>query len=156
MLILASVLERIAYGNNIAAVSAMLTFRLVAARVLIVKSSMRVLKLRVSLAIRAESIADVSAIFNFRMVAARVLIVKSSMRVLKLRVSLAIRAESIADVSAMFTFKASAASALAFSVLMLASVFERIAYGNNIAAVSATFTFPIVSEVLEEINLFTF
>ena len=47
-------------------------------------------------------------------------------------------------VSAILTFNASSAIALAFSALMDAIVFERIAYGKSIAAVSALFVFKLI------------
>ena len=47
-------------------------------------------------------------------------------------------------VSAIFTFNASSPIALAFSALMDAIVFERIAYGKSIAAVSSIFVFKLI------------
>ena len=120
-LIDATVFERIAYGNNIAAVSAIFVFKLI-----LFESA------TVSLANLRLNINAVSAIFTFKFI-----LLESA------AVSLANLLLNINDVSAIFTFNASAVNALLFSASIEAIVLDLIAYGNNIAPVSAILTFSI-------------
>ena len=122
-LIEAIVFDLIAYGNNMSAVSAIFTFNASSAIALAFSVLMDVIVFeRIAY---GKSIAAVSAILVFKLI-----LLESA------TVSLAILRLNINAVSEILVFK-----------LIEAIVFDLIAYGNNMSAVSAIFTFNASSAI---------